>query len=557
MSIDLLVEAIHASPIRLSLCICGAGAGVIRRLTRVPECSRTLIEANVLYHRCSTQAALDGLPRHIVSADAARRLAQHAFHKSRDIAFAEAREQLQQLPQLTSTLPRPPQDLLFGVGATSAIKTSRSRHSRDEAYVCIWGGAVNLLEDVSDQSDGSPAMLGEVRHYYMEMPDWLSRAEQDEQVELMVLHAIARIVESCIPADTEMVSKGTHTDGQRSYPRAVFQALLPSAGENTAACGVGVSVSRSSSGLPIVTDSVRLCSMPSESAPESVCLDPSGEVRLALQNVLSAGTSATAPDGSVRDVCALWNIHGELRCSGIPPYPEDARNVAAAVIDHQQESGYDRSAVPAGSRKVIRLLYPGSFNPLHYGHTELVLAATRVLLQQKQQNVEQMALPALIEVTYEIAVKAVDKGVIEVDDLMRRVRQFLHRGERVAVTTATLFVAKARLFPGHGFLIGIDTAVRVLDPKHYSRNEDPAEAEAAMVEALTRDIAGRGCYFVVGGRKMSDATGWQELSLLRIPESVRHLFVGIPATEFRVDVSSTELRAQRNRRGAERRTLGN
>ncbi|CBZ26623.1 conserved hypothetical protein [Leishmania mexicana MHOM/GT/2001/U1103] len=554
MSIELLVEAIHASPIRLSLCICGAGAGVIRRLTRVPECSRTLLEANVLYHRGSTQRALDGLPRHIVSADAARQLAQHAFHTSRAIAFSEAREQQQQQqkpPQPAPTLPGQTAALLFGIGATSAVKTSRSRRSRDEVHVCVWGGSVSLSGgDSSHQNGGSPAMLGAVRYYHMDMPDWLNRAEQDEQVELVVLHAIARAAESCIPDDAEVVCRDTIASGQRTYPRSVFQTLLPSAAENASASSEGVSISIPPPKLSVVTDSARLWSVPSESAPVPVCLDPSGEMRLALRCVLGAGAAAAASDGSVREVWALWNRHGELRCGGIFPYSEESRNAAAAVIEHQQEGGYDQSAAPAESSNVIRLLYPGSFNPLHYGHTELVQAATRVLRQRQQQDVEQTALPTPVEVTYEIAVKVVDKDAIEMDDLVRRVHQFLRRGERVAVTVATLFVAKARLFPGHGFLIGIDTAVRVLDPKHYSTSEDPADAEAAMVATLTRDIAGRGCYFVVGGRKMSDPAGWWELSSLRIPESVRHLFVGIPATEFRVDISSTELRAQRNGCGA-------
>ncbi|KAG5480363.1 hypothetical protein LSCM4_06129 [Leishmania orientalis] len=550
MPIDLLVKAIHASPIRLSLCICGAGAGVIRRLTRVPECSRTLLEADVFYHRGSTQAALDGLPRQIVSSDAARLLAQHAFHKSRAIAFAEAREQLQQPLRDAATSPGRSAGFLFGIGATSAVKTSRSRYSRDEVHVCVWGGLVNLPGGASHQSGGSSAVLGQVRLYHMDMPEWLSRAEQDEQVELMVLHAIARTVELCIPADAGLASSATSAGGRHTHPSSVFHALLPSAREKAAACCEGVSESSLASGLSAVADSARLCLMPSESAPEPVCLDPYDEVRLAVQNVLDTGAAAAASGGSARDACALWNKHGELRCDGILPYSEGALPIETATVDHQQEGEHGLAAVSIGCSKAIRLLYPGSFNPLHYGHTELVRAAARVLVRRQQQGVEKTAPPMPIEVTYEIAVKVVDKGAIEVDDLVRRVQQFLRRGERIAVTAATLFVAKARLFPGYGFLIGIDTAIRVLDPKHYSTSEDPAEAEAAMVTALIREIAGRRCYFVVGGRKMSGAAGWQDLSSLHIPASVRHLFLGIPATEFRVDISSTELRAQHSNRGA-------
>ncbi|GET88115.1 hypothetical protein, conserved [Leishmania tarentolae] len=552
MSIELLVEAIHASPVRLSLCLCGAGAGVIRHLTRVPECSRTLLEANILYHCSSTQRALDGLPRHIVSADAARQLAQHAFHTSRAIAFAEAHEQQQQqqLPQSASTLPRQPAALLFGVGATSAVKTSRSRRSRDEVHVCVWGGSVSLLEGSSPESGGGPAMLGAVRCYHMGMPGWLSRAEQDEQVEMAVLHAIARTVELCIPADTEVVGTDTSTSDQRTYPRSVFQTLLPSTAENASTRSEGMSESSSKPRLSVATESAQLWSVPSESAPEPVCLNSYGEVQFALQKVISAGASAAASDGAAQDMYALWNRHGELRCDGLFPYAEEVQNVAPIARQDQQEGRHNRSAASAESDKVLRLLYPGSFHPLHYGHTELVQAAMRVLRQQQLRDGEQSALLTPVKVTYEISVKVADKGAIEINDLVERVHQFLRRGERVAVTGATLFVDKARLFPGHAFLIGIDTAVRVLDPKYYSTSENPEVAEAEMVTALTRDFADRGCYFVVAGRKMGDPVGWQELSSLRIPAGVRHLFVGIPATEFRVDVSSTELRAQRKGSGA-------
>ncbi|KAG5506420.1 hypothetical protein JKF63_05923 [Porcisia hertigi] len=548
MPIELLVEAIHASPIRLSLCICGAGAGVIRCLTRVPECSRTLLEADTLYHRGSAQAALDGLPRKIVSADTARQLAQHAFHMSRTIVSAEVHDLPQPWQQPTPAQPKESLNFLFGIGATSAIKTHRPRHGKDEAYVCVWGGLVGVpggVHQPSGNSSSSFSMEGQVRDYHLVLPDCLSRAEQDEQVELMVLHAILRTVESCIPADAEALSKGTDAAGRRIYPRSLFQALLPRVGGQSISRSTSANTSSLLPGLSVTADSMRLCSMPSESPPVPVCVDPSDEVRFAVQSVLRASASVADTGGIAQDVCALWNRHGELRCRGIPPYSEDVCIATEPVMDHRQRCGHDRGLPYSGSGNVIRLLYPGSFNPLHYGHTELVQAAIRLLLQRQQEVMGQTALPVSVELTYEIAVKVVDKGATEVDDLVRRVQQFLRRGERVAVTMASLFVTKAQLFPGHGFLIGIDTATRVLNPQHYSASKDPAEAEAAMVTALTRDIAGRGCYFVVGGRKMSDAAGWQDFSTLRIPGGLEHLFMGIPPTDFRIDISSTELRAQR------------
>ena len=46
--------------------------------------------------------------------------------------------------------------------------------------------------------------------------------------------------------------------------------------------------------------------------------------------------------------------------------------------------------------------------------------------------------------------------------------------------------------PGSTFVLGYDTAIRVLNPKYY-------EGEAGLVRALS-EIREHGCRFVVGGR---------------------------------------------------------
>ena len=55
-----------------------------------------------------------------------------------------------------------------------------------------------------------------------------------------------------------------------------------------------------------------------------------------------------------------------------------------------------------------------------------------------------------------------------------------------AMTDTQLFVDKAQLFPGCTFLVGIDTAVRIVNPKYYS---DSAEQMAAV---LARRLIERG-----------------------------------------------------------------
>ncbi len=104
----------------------------------------------------------------------------------------------------------------------------------------------------------------------------------------------------------------------------------------------------------------------------------------------------------------------------------------------------------------------------------------------------------------------------------------------VWLTRAATFAEKALLFPGAVFVVGVDTAARILQPRFY------ADSEARMAESLN-DLRIRGCRFLVAGRVNAEGT-FVGLDDLRIPTAHRDLFDAIPAGEFRVDLSSTQLR---------------
>ncbi|MFN2222603.1 MAG: hypothetical protein ACK2UH_08635, partial [Candidatus Promineifilaceae bacterium] len=108
----------------------------------------------------------------------------------------------------------------------------------------------------------------------------------------------------------------------------------------------------------------------------------------------------------------------------------------------------------------------------------------------------------------------------------------------ILVSSAPTFLAKSRLFPGTTFVVGFDTAERILQARFYGGEE------TQMVAALT-EIRERGCNFLVAGRQ--DEHGqFHEADELNIPAALQDLFHTLPDDRFRHDISSTDLRKQRD-----------
>ena len=166
-----------------------------------------------------------------------------------------------------------------------------------------------------------------------------------------------------------------------------------------------------------------------------------------------------------------------------------------------------------------RVLLPGSFNPAHRGHWELAQVAAQHLGH---------------ETAFELSVANVDKPNLTGDEIRRRLTQF-HWQVAVWLTHAPRFVEKAERFPGAVFVVGADTALRIVLPRYYG------DDEAKMLAALGR-IQELDCRFLVACRV--DARGeCLQASELPIPGPYRDLFEEIPPERFRWDISSTELRA--------------
>jgi hypothetical protein len=163
-------------------------------------------------------------------------------------------------------------------------------------------------------------------------------------------------------------------------------------------------------------------------------------------------------------------------------------------------------------------LLSGSFNPLHTGHERLAQVAAVALGQP---------------VAFELPILNADKPPLGYAELVRRLEQFRGR-HTVVLSRAPLFLEKATLFPGCAFVLGYDTAVRLVDPDYYGGE---AGRDAAL--AAIRD---HGCRFLVAGRVADGA--FRTLADIAIPPGYADLFSAIPEHMFRADLSSSEIRAQ-------------
>ena len=164
---------------------------------------------------------------------------------------------------------------------------------------------------------------------------------------------------------------------------------------------------------------------------------------------------------------------------------------------------------------------PGSFNPLHAGHLLLARVAEDMLHAP---------------VAFEISVTNVDKPPLDSGEVRSRLAQFAGRA-RVELTRAPTFLEKSRLLPGVTFVVGADTAERLVAPRYYGGDD------ARMTEAL-QEMADRGSSFLVAVR--ADSAGRvRSLADVAVPPRFAQLFTSIPETRFRLDSSSSDIRARR------------
>ena len=203
--------------------------------------------------------------------------------------------------------------------------------------------------------------------------------------------------------------------------------------------------------------------------------------------------------------------------------PEASRIWDALVAGDLDGIHIGCAALPPFVSSGPRCLLPGSFNPVHEGHRRMLATGAA-------------RLGADTGAAFELAIVNPDKPPLSPEYAAARLAGFTG-DEAVWLTRAPTFPEKARIFPGATFAVGVDTMVRIAEPRYYGGPEGLARAIALLGP----------CRFLVFGRRAG--SGFATLASIALPEALRALCDGVPEAEFRADISSTELRRIRGEPG--------
>jgi len=121
---------------------------------------------------------------------------------------------------------------------------------------------------------------------------------------------------------------------------------------------------------------------------------------------------------------------------------------------------------------------------------------------------------------FELSLANVDKPSLDYTEVARRLEQF---DRPVWLTRLPTFREKARQFAGATFVVGVDTLLRILDPRYYGESRGARDAALADL-----------------GRHVGN--GFLVLSDLVLPDILADRCMEISAAEFSEPLSSTQLR---------------
>ena len=239
---------------------------------------------------------------------------------------------------------------------------------------------------------------------------------------------------------------------------------------------------------------------------------------------LGKGQRSRADEETVAELLGLYAVDQalDLKLAMAPPLSagevlDEAHLTAPAPWQHLLLGDVQAIHATKENAPPPRVLFPGAFNPLHDGHRAMADFASRRF----------DSAPA-----FEICINNVDKPALNYLDLQHRLAQF-DADTPIWLTRTAKFIDKARLFPGAVFLVGVDTLLRITDPRYY-------ESSTVQRDKCLNELVELGNRLLVFGRNVDHT--FTRLEDLSLPRPLELLCDGVPEEIFRHDVSSTALR---------------
>ena len=160
-------------------------------------------------------------------------------------------------------------------------------------------------------------------------------------------------------------------------------------------------------------------------------------------------------------------------------------------------------------------IFPGAFNPIHDGHRGMIRSARDILGE---------------DVTLELSISNVDKPFLDFLTMSERCTDEFN----LVFSNAPTFVEKSAIFPDSVFVVGLDTIVRIDEPRYYG-------SETARDKALAT-LAGRGARFLVFGRHTGKR--FNTLEDVSLSKTLKDMCTAVTEDQFRHDISSSEIRSR-------------
>jgi nicotinic acid mononucleotide adenylyltransferase len=220
----------------------------------------------------------------------------------------------------------------------------------------------------------------------------------------------------------------------------------------------------------------------------------------------------------------LADEHVEIECCEPPPAWQEllagTRAAVQASVEPVEPQPARMVAAAVGSPVAGMLVFPGSFDPLHEGHLRMAIVAQEI---------------AERPIDFELSVMNVDKPALDYLEMESRAAQFA--GRSLWFTRAATFVEKLDVFPEGTFVMGADTYARLANPTYYGGWAEAAERAADRIATQARGL-------IVFGRERNGE--FEDPARLDVPPALRAVTTFVSQREFRMDISSTALRRQRD-----------